>query len=551
MNVKHDFNGKLYHALLSEEVEKVKELCKGVDEGGLHVLTIHDDTVLHAATYSKQPALVTHLLDELPAQHLDKMTRQNHQGNTILHDAAKYIRSVDVVKKVLLKAPGLLFMRNHLGETPLFQAVRCGNKEMFDFLAERIFQNNQSTRQFFLQSGDRTTILHIAIIVQNFERDTSWEATYPGVNQSKPRLHKYSTGSPSVEKGAVEVPLMSSLGQREREKGTPLFLATKSGCVQIVEEILKRYPQAVEHIDEKGRSILHVAIKFRQLEIFELVTKLGEVPMRRLVRRVDNQGNSILHTVGIRGDDYVPENLRGAAFELQRELHWFERVEEVTPVYFVNHRNHMKLTAKGLFSTTNKELQKAATEWLKRTSEGCTVVAVLIATVAFAAAYTVPGGPNDKTGFPLLVNHPLFALFTATDVLSLSFALTSVVIFLSIVTSAFRLADFKDSLPTKLMLGFTFLFLSVSMMMIAFAATVLLMIYKGESWTKVVLYAISFLPVGIFALSYFPLYVSLSETCKYLLKKVSKYCSSICNIREIKVLCSEAAPQTSSTTFSV
>lgn len=171
------------------------------------------------------------------------------------------------------------------------------------------------------------------------ERDTSWEATYPGVNQSKPRLHKYSTGSPSVEKGAVEVPLMSSLGQREREKGTPLFLATKSGCVQIVEEILKRYPQAVEHIDEKGRSILHVAIKFRQLEIFELVTKLGEVPMRRLVRRVDNQGNSILHTVGIRGDDYVPENLRGAAFELQRELHWFE------VNYYTQTRMHVHLVS--------------------------------------------------------------------------------------------------------------------------------------------------------------------------------------------------------------
>lgn len=168
MNVKHDFNGKLYHALLSEEVEKVKELCKGVDEGGLHVLTIHDDTVLHAATYAKQSDLVIHLLDELPAQHLDKMTRQNHQGNTVLHDAAKYIQSVDVVKKVLLKASGLLCMRNHLGETALFQAVRCGNKEMFDFLAERISQDNESTQQFFLQSGDRTTILHIAIIVQNF-----------------------------------------------------------------------------------------------------------------------------------------------------------------------------------------------------------------------------------------------------------------------------------------------------------------------------------------------------------------------------------------------
>jgi hypothetical protein len=146
-------------------------------------------------------------------------------------------------------------------------------------------------------------------------------------------------------------------------------------------------------------------------------------------------------------------------------------------------------------------------------------VAVLFATVAFAAAYTVPGGPNNETGIPVLLNHPFFVVFTVTDVLSLSFALTSVVIFLSILTSPFRLADFRHSLPNKLMLGFSFLFFSVSMMMVSFAATVLLMLENGESWGKVLLYALSFLPVVIFAFSYFPLYLSLAKPYKYLLNK--------------------------------
>ncbi|KAG6641811.1 hypothetical protein CIPAW_09G099100 [Carya illinoinensis] len=303
------------------------------------------------------------------------------------------------------------------------------------------------------------------------------------------------------------------------ETDTPLFLATKFGCVEIAEEILKRYPQAVEHIDDKGRNILHIAIKFRRLSIFYHVTK-GEVPVKRLVRKVDNEGNSILHAVGMKLKDDMPEKLRGPALELRDEMLWFERVKLITPAHFLEHRNDTKLTAKQFFSKENKELRTSATEWLKRTSEGCTVVAVLIATVAFAAAYTVPGGPNSQTGTPVLVNKPFFAIFTVTDVLSLSFALTSVVIFLSIVSSPFRLEDFKESLPNKLMFGFTFLFLSVSMMMFAFGSTVLLMIQKRESWTKVILYALSFLPVGIFALSYFPLYISLAETYKYLLKKL-------------------------------
>lgn len=194
------------------------------------------------------------------------------------------------------------------------------------------------------------------------------------------------------------------------------------------------------------------------------------------------------------------------------------RVKEVTPSHFLNHQNNMKLTAEGYFITANSELRNLAKEWLKTTAEGCSVVAVLIATVAFAAAYTVPGGPNQSTGVPVLVNKPFFVVFTVTDVLSLAFALTSVVTFLSILTSPFRFKDFKHTLPDKLMVGFTFLFLSVAMMMVAFGATIILMIYSKESWTKITLYAVSFIPVGIFALSYFPLYPSLSKTYSLLQK---------------------------------
>ena len=126
-------------------------------------------------------------------------------------------------------------------------------------------------------------------------------------------------------------------------------------------------------------------------------------------------------------------------------------------------------------------------------------MAVLIATVAFAAAYTIPGGSNGQTGAPVLLNQPFFVVFTVADVLSISFALTSVVVFLAITTSPFRFADFRHSLPN---IRLNLLFVSVLMMMIAFVATVLLMIHNGEGWRKVVLYAVSFIPVGLFALSY-------------------------------------------------
>ena len=161
-------NAKLYKALQSEDTGTVEQLCEEVDEHGLHILTIHDDTVLQVASYAKKHDLVLRLLEELPNRHLDKLTRQNHIGNTILHEAAISNYSIDVAKKVLEKAPGLLCMRNHIGETALFRSVRYGKQIMFNFLAKKIADFDGPNQKLFLQRRDKTTILHIAILAQHF-----------------------------------------------------------------------------------------------------------------------------------------------------------------------------------------------------------------------------------------------------------------------------------------------------------------------------------------------------------------------------------------------
>ncbi|KAL5831148.1 hypothetical protein ACOSQ4_016502 [Xanthoceras sorbifolium] len=577
---KHKINSELYHALMiSEDEKKVIELCRKVSDHALHILTIHDDTVIHMAVYSKKTDLVLKLLDELPEVYLDKMTRQNRAGQTILHQTATSNHALPVAEKVLKKAPGLLGMRNNNGETALFQSARYGKTEIFNFLAGKISAYDRTSKLPFLQrSTDKTTVLHMSILTQHYDlalqiakdynyltsekdgdgmtalqllactprafrrredgsyfkfssnlarrekirkeeenyksvmelaefliqRDNSWELTCSMLDQSRPMIHKYGVTS--------NVSLIEKIGEEVSSTGTdniPLFLATKAGCVEMVKLILKIYPQAVEYIDGDGQNILHMAIKYRQLEIFNLVKNM-EAPMRRLVRKLDNNGNTILHMTGKKRKENVPDKLDSPALVLQNELLWFERDNEVTLAPFMTHKNNMKLTAEASFAASNNDLRLSSKEWLKRTAEGCSIVAVLIATVAFAAAYTVPGGSNENTGFPVLINQPFFVVFTITDVLSLTFSLASVVTFLSILASPFRLQDFKLSLPNKLTMGFTFLFLSVVMMMVAFVVTILLMINKKENWTKILLYTSSFIPVAIFGLSHFPVYIKKS-----------------------------------------
>ena len=162
--------------------------------------------------------------------------------------------------------------------------------------------------EFLKEKLSRESALELAKLL--VKKDTSWEVTSSGIDTSKLTQHKYGSTSNESNPLQQQVPIGEI---------TPLFLATKSGCIEIVKEILKIFPQAVEHIDNEGRTILHVAIKYRQLEVFDLVLKM-EVAMRWLVRRLDNDENSILHMVGIKRYDYVPEKMRGPALELQEEL---------------------------------------------------------------------------------------------------------------------------------------------------------------------------------------------------------------------------------------
>ncbi|XP_041023319.1 uncharacterized protein LOC121264269 [Juglans microcarpa x Juglans regia] len=318
-------------------------------------------------------------------------------------------------------------------------------------------------------------------------------------------------------------------------KTAPLLLATATGIIEIVEEILDVYPQALEHIClETGRNILHEAIRHRQLDIFHLIKKM-DIPMARLVRRIDNSGYTILHQVGEMGYHTGSTNHPGPAFQLQEELRWFERVRKITPPHYEMHRSSEKVgTAEEFFEESHKKLLEEAQEWLKRTSESCSTVAVLIATVAFAAAYTVPGGSDEKTGTPILLHDPFFLIFTVMDVLSLASSLTSVVMFLSILTSPLHLKSFRHSLPRKLTLGFTFLFFSVAVTMLAFAATLMLIVRLKKRWTTTLMYTAAFLPVSIFALLQFPLYVAFKSTWKFSLKLIKRILPWHCRFKTPK-----------------
>jgi Domain of unknown function len=94
--------------------------------------------------------------------------------------------------------------------------------------------------------------------------------------------------------------------------------------------------------------------------------------------------------------------------------------------------------AQEIFIESHDTLVKDGSAWLTNTSQSCSVVAALVATVAFASASTVPGGVDTDSGFPVLVKRPAFQMFAISSLIALCFSVTSLVMFLAILTSRYQ-----------------------------------------------------------------------------------------------------------------
>ncbi|KAL6269221.1 hypothetical protein ACE6H2_026132 [Prunus campanulata] len=304
-------------------------------------------------------------------------------------------------------------------------------------------------------------------------------------------------------------------------------MATSTGIAKIVEKVLQLHPQAAEaHDIDNQQNILHIAIKHRRLQIFKLVKKSKSITLR-LAMKTDRDGNTILHQAAYMR--YYSANTQqggGPALQLQEELRWMVRVEKIMPPHFIMHHNHKGLTAEELFNSEHAKLLQSAQEWMKGTAQSCSTVAALVATVAYAAAYTAPGG-YDSNGIPLLRDSAYFVTFAITDTVSLISSLASLVTFLSILTSPFEYQDFYRPLPFRLHLGFTLLFFSLVTTILTFTATVVLLIHL-KKWTMSLIYVVAFLPIPVVGLMQFPLYKGFSQGLKYTFKKIRKIKFSIC-----------------------
>ncbi|KAF5463252.1 hypothetical protein F2P56_019178 [Juglans regia] len=332
--------------------------------------------------------------------------------------------------------------------------------------------------------------------------DEVYEYYYRG---SKKALHPSDTAT--VDPDEID----PYLDEDDTQTETPILIAARNGISEIVEKILELFPIAIHDMNEENKNVMLLAVQYRQPHVFQILLQKNIMIRDRVLRVVDKSGNNAAHLAAELGA-YRPWLIPGEALQMQWEMKWFEFVTQNIPSNLLTRCNNDGKTPEELFIENHKQLVKDGGKWLIKTSESYSLVAALIATVAFASSTAVPGGVKEDNGSPTLENRTPFHLFAISSLIALCFSVTALVTFLSILTSRNKEKDFGKDLPTKLLIGLTSLFFSIAAVLITFCSGHFFVIDEKLKYVAYPVYAATCLPVTFFAVMQFPLYFDLIES---------------------------------------
>ncbi|KAI7755477.1 hypothetical protein M8C21_024340 [Ambrosia artemisiifolia] len=504
-------------------------------------ITENEETLLHVAASAESTKAVEEFVKNLvKLMEIPDLELQNKNYDTALSLAAA-AGNIETAKTMVGKDPALTELPNNKNVLPLYMAALFAKADMVRYLyglSKKMAGDfwTHDNRGWVLQKCVEADIFDVALKILNdcpelVLKNRLLSDVLFALAQKPHKLEENKTNmiftniksifaSPNKKESAAlqlltiiwaKVAKMPKADIDDIIRGPPsivtkegrqivmypcrvLFVAAKMGNTRFIIELIRLYPDLIWKLDDKKKTIFHVAVKFRQIEVYKLIYEIGA--MKDLITPIkDINSNNMLHMVAKSVKQQQYQNVTGVAFQMQSELLWFKEVEKVIPPQYRQRKNNQGKTPKDLFTKAHEPLLKDGREWMKDTASQCMVVATLIATIVFAAAFTLPGGYDQNTGIPFFRKEASLIIFVISDAVSLICSSTSVLMFLSILTSRYAEHDFMEALPRKLVNGIATLFLSIVTMMIAFSASFFVLYHNKVKWIPITITALASVPV--------------------------------------------------------
>ncbi|GKD60942.1 ankyrin repeat-containing protein [Tanacetum coccineum] len=286
---------------------------------------------------------------------------------------------------------------------------------------------------------------------------------------------------------------------------TALHSCARKGHLEVVKALSQKVPTIVGRADKKGQTALHMAVKGQNVEVVNALIEAHNA----LINMVDKWDNTALHittrkvaqtldTAGNLGQIEIA-TICFATTRVPKHQSIKRRPLPLTPktrelkqtVSDIKHNVHDQLehtlkTQKRV-KVIGKRINKMHLEGLNNAINSTTVVAVLIATVTFAAIFQLPGQYVDGTngipdGFTMgegnIASKPEFIVFLIFDSLALFISLAVVVVQTSIVVVEKRAKKQVMAVINKLM-WLACVFVSVAFLALSF------IVVGNEKWLAV------------------------------------------------------------------
>ncbi|XP_047952659.1 ankyrin repeat-containing protein At5g02620-like [Salvia hispanica] len=480
-------NTVLHEAALKGDWNAVEELLTKNKDLAKTAITEGGEIILHIAALEGHKKFVSKLLEIIE---IDDMAAQNAKGCTALCFAAA-AGHTKIAEIMLKKHPKLANIKGEDGVWPLYMAALQGFGEMADFLyhESKIGSWTPLDKINLLTTAIDSELFDLAIKILDEDNtlaiaeDSNGETPLQ-VLARKPLTFSHNNGQgfwtkivqsytkKSKNAKCDAYTLMDRLWDaaesckediescEEDIKATIdssklFFIAAESGNDDFLAELFQNDHNLLYKVNKSSHSIFHVAVLHRYPKVFNLMYELGGTK-DLIASYIDNDGNNILHLAGRLAPQNQLDSIPGAAMQMQREVLWFKVVEKLVRPAFKNKKNSEGKTPHELFTSEHKELRKKAEEFMKQTAKSCMLVTMLVATVVFTTAFTVPG------------NNRILTVFSTSEVVVMFSLLTSMLMFLSLLTSRYSDEDFLKKLPLCLAVGLSSLFVSILAMDVAY-----------------------------------------------------------------------------------
>ncbi|CAH9130305.1 unnamed protein product [Cuscuta epithymum] len=464
-----------------------------------------------------------------------KMTKQltGKREDTVLHSSAR-AGNIGTIRETIGKTGGgieleeLLIKQNSAGETALYVAAEYG---YVDLVRELITYYDLAAAGIKAKNG--FDALHIAAKQGDLEMVKVLMEAHPELSMTVDMANTTALHTAATQ-GHIEVvnyllEIESSLAAIAKSNGkTALHSAARNGHVHVVMAILSKEPSLVTRVDKKGQTALHMAVKGQNLKVVEVLIHADPLS----VNMVDTKGNTTLHVAARKGRAQIVKMLLGqnqmdtravnrsgetaldtagkmghADIEGLLREHGVESARALKPsstatnparelkqtVSDIKHEVHYQLEhsrqTRRRIQGIAKRLNKMHAEGLNNAINSTTVVAVLIATVAFAAIFTVPGQyvddpddipPGHSLGEANIAPQAPFMIFFVFDSVALFISLAVVVVQTSVVVIESKAKKKMMAIINKLM------WLACVLISVAFLALSFVVVGEHERWLAVV-----------------------------------------------------------------